>query len=77
MSAYDHQHPEPDCAPLPGPSGEPEWVFPDPLPVPLPREVAVEVIAGEFLLLRELHREYDCILQRIAECVRDVMGEQR
>ena len=77
MSAYDHQHPEPDCEPLPGPSDRPEWVFPDPLPVPLPLEVAVEVVAGELMLMRELYREYDCILQRIAECLRDVMGDQR
>ena len=77
MSGYTHQHPEATIPPLTVPPGEARgWAFPDPIPVPLPPEMALEIVAGELMLLREIHQEYQCVLQRIAECLRDVMGNR-
>jgi hypothetical protein len=54
------------------------WNFPDPLPVPLPPEMAVEVIAAELIGIRDdllyAARSVGCRLDRIEKTLRDVTG---
>lgn len=76
-----HQHPEAEftlgAQDVEGPVEE-EWKFPDPLPSPLPMNMAVDIIAAEFLSIQD-DLEYaagsiGCRLQRIEKTLRDTMG---
>jgi hypothetical protein len=54
------------------------WNFPDPLPVPLPPDMAVEVVAAELLGMRDdmlyAVRSVACRLESIEKTLRDVTG---
>lgn len=75
----EHQHPEPDITLGPPEVESPaKWQFPGPLPSPLPLDMAAEIIADEFLSIREYlddaARLIGSRLEAIEQTLRDTTG---